>query len=1242
MTDETGSRPTPARNDAATDLQLRTLSPHYDEERHGIYVAALARAIDSQPTVRNLALTGAYGTGKSSILKEINVRYGDRVIQLSLSTVGGNPEPHADDDTDTTPSGNPAAQSKTNRIQKEIVKQLLYNEAPNKTRGSRFKRITRFRWWQQLAFAGITGAVVAALLYLADLGGPLVAAAGDDAGRIVLAYIALALVVATVVLAARAITHNRVFLEKLSAGPATVSLSANSASYFDEYLDEIVYHFEVSGRDIVIFEDIDRFEDVYIFETLRALNTLLNGSQQIRSRRRKGAQGKSEAPIRFIYALRDSVFAKIGEDDDVEAATATAKDELQRANRTKFFDLVIPVVPFITHRNARDLMDTAMEGTEVSKKLISLAARHVADMRLIWNIRNEYDIYSSQLLEPTDAMPGLDADRLFAMVLYKNVHLSDFEAIRLGTSKLDDLHDAWRHLVDTSIGIEADTVRNATQRQLTLDSIEARSMALGQKLMIQANILNSGGGSRRPPIITVDNMQLTNEQVESADIWKRVIGEKLIVSVQFQNGQSTSAIDIQFNDLGAFIGEKIDEADWTEVDRASISWVHGEAAANTYFLRHHDWREIYANRDFETVWTKPGSQPETPPRSENFQQLTSRILRSALARDLVAHGYINDYYALYISMYYGTHLRRDALNYIVHVVDQGELDMLYLLTPEDVIAILDDKTDIILRDPSMYNVSILDYLLADRPDAADTVLNQISSWTEAEQEIASLYLVHGARPRDFVQKLTTMFTDMFSFLISTPVLDDRTRIRMFDEAISVFRAHQKHNLGLEIRGFVEANYALFPSLTDESRADDGENAMSFVHASGAKFATVEPLASRTRSDAAKYGTFVVTEDNLIALAGTADAALDTLMDTNYDVYEQATANLSQYVESLLSAGKTYFWISSPVKFLSILEDLKRPLPADALEILKHTDPSIDLPTLTDAPESLWSALAAAQRFPATMYNVAAYINLYAGIDDALGALLSEAGSITESDEADPSSRQGVAIEILNARETIPSARSRVNLVVSLGLPDHLPVSDLVPEPGEFVGLLIGGGVINDGPEAFSAALMVDWSTRESAIEHSKAFSDFMDPTLVPASEIGSLIASGRIPMPVKEKLVQSIGDYAAGAPADAVAAVAEFASHKRIPITVRQLALLAVSGAPLHVVAEFVAQDIADLADEELQGLLLAMGGEYAQIASLTGTSILMPADDAHRVIYRRLKEIGVVESHKSVHNGVLVTTQGR
>ncbi|WP_171907760.1 hypothetical protein, partial [Curtobacterium sp. MMLR14_002] len=103
--------------------------------------------------------------------------------------------------------------------------------------------------------------------------------------------------------------------------------------------DEIVYFFQVVDADIVIFEDIDRFEDPHIFETLRELNTILNAAKQLDGR-----------TLRFIYAIKDSIFEELGvraareadgdQPDAKKPTTDAAILEVARANRTKFFDLV--------------------------------------------------------------------------------------------------------------------------------------------------------------------------------------------------------------------------------------------------------------------------------------------------------------------------------------------------------------------------------------------------------------------------------------------------------------------------------------------------------------------------------------------------------------------------------------------------------------------------------------------------------------------------------------------------------------------------------------------------------------------------------------------------------------------------------------------------------------------------------------------------------------------------------------
>ncbi len=375
------------KNTSSEPWNLVPLTPEYLEAEHGRYVAAIESALADEQ-IRNIALSGNYGVGKSSILQEVARRQKDRVVELSLSTLAPIEMSQLDESVPKQ------ATTQTNRIQQEIVKQLLYREEPSKTPGSRFQRIQRFRWPREVGMAVVLGFVCTIIFLLAGWTDQIVASltilknVGDWAHAGVLGLGAGA------ALLVRWWFYGKFHIKQFSAASATVTLDDHSVSYFDQYLDEIVYFFEVSEHDVVIFEDIDRFNDSYIFETLRALNTLLNTTPQIKN------------SVRFIYAIKDSIFDQIGleaEGRKLEVGIATTDDpalvESARANRTKFFDMVIPVVPFITHRSARNLA-TQLLGKidhDVDPALLDLAAQYVPDMRLLKNIRNEFIVFRDRI-----------------------------------------------------------------------------------------------------------------------------------------------------------------------------------------------------------------------------------------------------------------------------------------------------------------------------------------------------------------------------------------------------------------------------------------------------------------------------------------------------------------------------------------------------------------------------------------------------------------------------------------------------------------------------------------------------------------------------------------------------------------------------------------------------------------------------------------------------------------------------
>ena len=355
--------------------ELKSLRPHHESEQHDMYVKALKQAV-RQCEVTNIALSGPYGVGKSSILQGFWDEHPGAIF-ISLSTLGFS-KPTV---SKSPKSSDGSISPQTNQIQKEIVKQLLYRKPPNELPASRFKRIQKPDWKQSLVVSALIGFILT--IILAAIGGfSKIPKVCDSAWwEFGVKFVCLWLLLSLATWLASQYLQGAVHLDKFTAGPATLTLSGsdngNDDSYFDRYLDEIIYFFEMSTCRIVVFEDIDRFSNWEIFEELRELNTLLNNAEQLQDKKSKSDKNK----IVFVYAMKDSIFEPQTVTDTDEVAKGThdrAIQEIQRANRTKFFDVIIPVVPFVTHRSARDLMRQELEGIEpeVSGKLIGRVAVH--------------------------------------------------------------------------------------------------------------------------------------------------------------------------------------------------------------------------------------------------------------------------------------------------------------------------------------------------------------------------------------------------------------------------------------------------------------------------------------------------------------------------------------------------------------------------------------------------------------------------------------------------------------------------------------------------------------------------------------------------------------------------------------------------------------------------------------------------------------------------------------------------
>lgn len=416
------------------ERQIYLLSPIDDFNRHKEYIIRLKNAID-QPNVFNIALTGSYGAGKSSILKTFKAYYPEyHYVNVSLASFVEVNMP----ESDITPKGK--EDSFEEQLEYSILQQLFYHVKATNIPESRFGRIERISKKKRILMAlGILLFVVANLfLFCQEQVTKYFLIPPEVLKYSFLFRISISVFVfgICVILFQLILFIKKISIKNLTLDKATLEFEEKkNVSIMNRYLDEILYLFQEKKYNVVIFEDIDRFENTHIFTKLRELNLILNQSEEIGRR------------IVFLYALKDDIFT-------------TAEE------RTKFFDYIVPVIPFVNVSNSGDLFRRKIANlhipeAEVSSSFITDISAFVNDMRVLTNVVNEFDLYRNLLDKK------LNKEKLLAMILYKNLYPTDFSLLHqnkgvvyetfmsAGILKDEIKIDDWKRLEEIDLEIQA-------------------------------------------------------------------------------------------------------------------------------------------------------------------------------------------------------------------------------------------------------------------------------------------------------------------------------------------------------------------------------------------------------------------------------------------------------------------------------------------------------------------------------------------------------------------------------------------------------------------------------------------------------------------------------------------------------------------------------------------------------------------------------------------------------------------
>lgn len=374
--------------------KFHSLTPQIlgEEEVDKIYVEGLDFAFND-PEIKNIAITGIYGAGKSTVWKTYqyikqkeNNKEFENVIMVSLGKY--DEEPNDDNNN-------------SKRVEKQIINQMLsqikYGKIP----------LSKYRFKNNVSICGILLRTILSVFFIASI---LLWIFRDylivnlpkvlenfDLRKFYWLCAALFLI-PVIYFFFHFYQENRIKLSKVNIKGAEAHIKEEeNETIFDRDIKEIVYLLKSSKSSIIVFEDLDRNDKIEIFTKLRELNFLLNSYEQ--------ANGKGRI-IRFVYLLRDGLFL--------------SKD------RTKFFDFIIPVVPVVDSKTSENQLIKLLDH-RVNQHVIMNISLYIDDMRLLKNIVNEYTVYSEIL--PLQQIE-LDKNKLFGLITLKNIFPKEFDLLQ--------------------------------------------------------------------------------------------------------------------------------------------------------------------------------------------------------------------------------------------------------------------------------------------------------------------------------------------------------------------------------------------------------------------------------------------------------------------------------------------------------------------------------------------------------------------------------------------------------------------------------------------------------------------------------------------------------------------------------------------------------------------------------------------------------------------------------------------
>ena len=697
------------------------LTPDKDADI-SVYEEAIEFVFDNSD-VTNIAISGAYGAGKSSVIESYEKKHDDKnFLHISLAHFEPTERNESEDSVkETTLEG---------KILNQLIHQIPVDRIPQtnfrvkKDVGRRniiIITILLYVLLGSITFISMSNKIQNWVDALCDGRLKSLLAIFTNDFTVFFAAIALAGSAFICIYNAVKVQKNKNLFHKVTVQGNTIEIFENKdESYFDKYLNEVLYLFEQVEADVIVFEDMDRFNSNVIFERLREVNNLVNVHKYNKFKNKKRhklinkifrRKEKQYKPLRFFYLLRDDVFV--------------TKD------RTKFFDYIIPIVPVLDGTNSYDQFIRHLKQGNILEKFDSTflqrLALYIDDMRVLKNVYNEFLVYMYRL-NNTD----LNWNKMLAIIVYKNIFPRDFCNLQLGKGYVHELFEQKENLSKETIG------KLEEEKQL----IQEKITYINKENLTDVQELNDAYEAKykRLPRDSWYN-QLTQESRKEKDKLEKE-KEKRIEVIDNRNKGMMTELEVKLQDIEQRI-----------------------SATKTKLLS-----ELITRDNTDSIFMIKSINPIGEENQYNEIKGSDYL---ELLKFLISNGYIDETYNDYMTYFYEDSLSAHDKMFLRRITDKKGSDYEYSL--KDVEKVLSSP---VLRVVDFYeeetlNFNLLKGLLVNQENPKyqkylSALIKQMKD--NKDTEFISKFYDSTQFDKTFIIKLNEQWTDFFSYIAVNKIL----------------------------------------------------------------------------------------------------------------------------------------------------------------------------------------------------------------------------------------------------------------------------------------------------------------------------------------------------------------------------------------------------------------------------------------------------------------------------------------